>query len=495
MATARTSFIGNYLKIGKTNPTVGTQTGEFALVLERLVNESKPGENRTTLAIFRTQKDIDAFAKGLKDLDPATNSYMGVAKSKARLVVDLANNSRLSGIFGAGDAWAKLFTATTKRVDPALLGSGRKDPLIDTTFDGEVPVLSSGEVTWKSGTWKINVGDTPGRYKVTATIGTEKFDAILSPSSLSKLMKTPTVNMVPPAAAINTDLPIDISDYGHTLHFWQGFHKCTGGAVSARAILKVMSATGSLLAQDVTVPDAKEAALRRRTRQVLDLWESWLEAAMGRGELYEIPKTEADAVIELKKLGEKAMSNGYFAPTPTPTSKPTSAPTSVPAASGASKTAGAAAMPRVANLGWSELSHPGGGAYIDAVAEIANLIALDPVAAADAATTPLFRMGSCGVERTAMSTRQLDVITKMLVSSIGENTAQFGTHSYRIGGATALFAAGADQTVIRTMGRWSSDCYRLYVRACFGQTLEWSRRCGSQEVSDVAAEYEEVDSY
>ena len=137
----------------------------------------------------------------------------------------------------------------------------------------------------------------------------------------------------------------------------------------------------------------------------------------------------------------------------------------------------------------------GGGAYIDAVAEITNLIALDPVAAADAATTPLFRMGSCGVERTAMTTRQLDVITKMLVSSIGENTAQFGTHSYRIGGATALFAAGADQTVIRTMGRWSSDCYRLYVRACFGQTLEWSRRCGSQEVSDVAAEYEEVDSY
>ena len=30
--------------------------------------------------------------------------------------------------------------------------------------------------------------------------------------------------------------------------------------------------------------------------------------------------------------------------------------------------------------------------------------------------------------------------------------------------------AGADPLVIRTMGRWSSDCYRLYVRACFGAT-------------------------
>ena len=81
------------------------------------------------------------------------------------------------------------------------------------------------------------------------------------------------------------------------------------------------------------------------------------------------------------------------------------------------------------------------------------------------------------------------------MGSIGEQPAQFGTHSYRIGGATALFAAGADPTIIRTMGRWSSDCYRLYVRACFGQTLECSRRCGSQMVSDVAAEFEEVDSY
>ena len=61
--------------------------------------------------------------------------------------------------------------------------------------------------------------------------------------------------------------------------------------------------------------------------------------------------------------------------------------------------------------------------------------------------------------------------------------------------ATALFAAGADPTVIRTMGRWSSDCYRLYVRACFEKTLDWTRICGSATVSDVAQEFAEVDSY
>jgi hypothetical protein len=46
------------------------------------------------------------------------------------------------------------------------------------------------------------------------------------------------------------------------------------------------------------------------------------------------------------------------------------------------------------------------------------------------------------------------------------------------GRATTLFAAGADATVIRTMGRWSSDIYRLYVRACFSQTIAWSRQAG-----------------
>eukprot|EP00966_Prymnesium_polylepis_P194900 4517849-Prymnesium_polylepis.1 len=77
--------------------------------------------------------------------------------------------------------------------------------------------------------------------------------------------------------------------------------------------------------------------------------------------------------------------------------------------------------------------------------------------------------------------------------SIGENPGQFGTHSYRTCGATALFAAGADATVIRTMGRWSSDIYWLYVRACFSQTIAWSRKAGLTVVQDVAQEYAEAE--
>ena len=103
--------------------------------------------------------------------------------------------------------------------------------------------------------------------------------------------------------------------------------------------------------------------------------------------------------------------------------------------------------------------------------------------------------GRCRGERKPLSPALVRAWTRTLMVSIGERPEQFGTHSYRIGGATALFAAGADATVIRKMGRWSSDIYRLYVRACFSQTIAWSRKAGSTVVQDVAQEYDEVDCY
>ena len=109
-----------------------------------------------------------------------------------------------------------------------------------------------------------------------------------------------------------------------------------------------------------------------------------------------------------------------------------------------------------------------------------------------AAAVPLFRhAGSVEPLRTDAVLR----ITRRLMAAVGEDPMQFGTHSYRIGGATALFAAGADETVIRTLGRWSSDIHQLYVRACFERCEEWSRRAGSTTVTDVARIFDEVDNY
>jgi hypothetical protein len=137
----------------------------------------------------------------------------------------------------------------------------------------------------------------------------------------------------------------------------------------------------------------------------------------------------------------------------------------------------------------------GGGEFVDAVREMRNLLRVDPVPADKAASTPLFRQHLDDGSVVPLSTKRVRAWIKSLMASLGEDPTEFGNHSMRIGGATALFAAGADPLVIRTMGRWSSDCYRIYVRACFNTTLDWSRKCGSQHVDDVAGEFAEVDCY
>ena len=120
------------------------------------------------------------------------------------------------------------------------------------------------------------------------------------------------------------------------------------------------------------------------------------------------------------------------------------------------------------------------------------MLAVDPTPEGCASTTPLFRNPETNMP---LSYAQVLNTTRTLMEAIGEDPSQFGTHSYRIGGATALFAAGANETIIRTMGRWSSDLHRLYVRACFEQCVDWTRKAGSAQVSDLSGEFDEVDDY
>ena len=122
------------------------------------------------------------------------------------------------------------------------------------------------------------------------------------------------------------------------------------------------------------------------------------------------------------------------------------------------------------------------------------MLAVDPHDPSLADSTPLFRDPS---NNQPLSYEKVASITDTLMRAIGEDPSQFGTHSYRIGGATALFAAGANETVIRTMGRWSSDLHRLYVRACYEQCTDWSRAAGSAQVHDLAGTFDpaEVDFY
>ena len=133
-----------------------------------------------------------------------------------------------------------------------------------------------------------------------------------------------------------------------------------------------------------------------------------------------------------------------------------------------------------------------GGVFIDAVAEVRNRLRVDPVTPGAELTTPLFRDPATN---SALRYDYVNKLVKQLMHAIGEREGDFSSHSLRIGGATAHFTAGANETVIRTMGRWSSDIYRLYVRACFEQCCEWTQKAGSTEVSDLSGEFDEVDTY
>jgi len=128
----------------------------------------------------------------------------------------------------------------------------------------------------------------------------------------------------------------------------------------------------------------------------------------------------------------------------------------------------------------------GGGNMIDSCAEVKRMLEMDPAPPGRAASTPMFRKP----DGSAFTTDDIRNIVRQIVAAIGLDPALYGAHSLRIGGATALFAAGADPIHIRTMGRWSSDCYRLYVRSCFEQTLAWTAKIGSQSVHDVQGTYE-----
>ena len=133
----------------------------------------------------------------------------------------------------------------------------------------------------------------------------------------------------------------------------------------------------------------------------------------------------------------------------------------------------------------------GGGEHVDAVKELRNLMRVDPASQGGEASTPLFRDPDTN---TPVRYDTINNLIKEMMVLVGEGAEGYSTHSLRIGGATALFAAGATETVIRTMGRWSSDIHRLYVRACFEQCCEWTRKAGSQMVTCVP-DFVEVDDY
>ena len=73
---------------------------------------------------------------------------------------------------------------------------------------------------------------------------------------------------------------------------------------------------------------------------------------------------------------------------------------------------------------------------------------------------PLFQY-STGSPLTKLS---LTSETRQLLSLSGFNPSDYAGHSYRIGAATTAASVGLPPWLIKTMGRWSSECYEKYIR-------------------------------
>ena len=57
-------------------------------------------------------------------------------------------------------------------------------------------------------------------------------------------------------------------------------------------------------------------------------------------------------------------------------------------------------------------------------------------------------------------------------------------HSFRIGGATSLARRGVPSHIIQIMGRWRSDCYKLYIRFTHKQITQLQHNLANLKIKD-----------
>ena len=122
-------------------------------------------------------------------------------------------------------------------------------------------------------------------------------------------------------------------------------------------------------------------------------------------------------------------------------------------------------------------------APVNACRALWNLFKVDKVAEEAHSTTPLFRDVRRAAKPPLVYKQMLQALRTLLTFIPDMSPEQYGLHSLRIGGATALLAAGCPPQIIQAMGRWSSDIYRLYCRANLHDMTKWQLALGKQHVT------------
>ena len=111
---------------------------------------------------------------------------------------------------------------------------------------------------------------------------------------------------------------------------------------------------------------------------------------------------------------------------------------------------------------------------------------LDPVPESEESKTPLFRNWSWEEKKPgavlSQSQFQSWYSSKMEKSGIA-HWRHYSLHSFRIGGATILLAAGVSALQIAAMGRWDSTTYEIYTRPTREQMLQASSAMDSVDAT------------
>ena len=112
---------------------------------------------------------------------------------------------------------------------------------------------------------------------------------------------------------------------------------------------------------------------------------------------------------------------------------------------------------------------PSGGKFLDPCAALRRMTELDPVSEEKKIETPLFRDPTSKI---SLNTAHVRTHVRWLMALLGLDASKFGAHSLRIGGGTAYFNAGADELVLKTLGRWSTDVYLVYLENCRDRAMQ-----------------------
>ena len=77
-----------------------------------------------------------------------------------------------------------------------------------------------------------------------------------------------------------------------------------------------------------------------------------------------------------------------------------------------------------------------------------------------AAPGPLFVFA----DSSPLTRERLVALTKSTLETAGLDPSGYSGHSFRIGAATVAAARGFEDSMIQTLGRWRSECFKRYVK-------------------------------